>query len=371
MAFDRLFCPIRSSRSARKSSSLHQTNNRQNEATQQADNATNHRSHNAPNSNSSSNNNNGSSNTTSNSGVNPNGYTNSNIPYKYVISDFQRVEQDEITAMVGDLVLYEFSDIEDGKSWSYVSNLTRNERGFVPSDILSNEREPSVPCIKKKLPRSMNDHPRANHHHGHQHGRAHSHRTHCTSERTCHSNGGSIKLHQAHHMRIEPTPQFDLAFNSLQGSSGCQTFQKFPDFPFFAQPSYHNINAPHMGPQFDECQIIPVAYREYGSYVVLHNFVAREENDLEVNMGEFVEVLNKDDEDWFWVRRYEDDRHGFVPAKFIVPAGAAHDVMNKGNSTVTMKSSNKNDFHTYINHAPERDSLNTDQQSSVPVLFPG
>uniref|UniRef100_A0A6G1S5H6 SH3 and cysteine-rich domain-containing protein n=1 Tax=Aceria tosichella TaxID=561515 RepID=A0A6G1S5H6_9ACAR len=363
MAFDRLFCPIKPSKGSKKSSALHH-NNRQNEAIQQQADTTNSRraAHNATSNN---NNNINTGNSNNNSTTNPV----ANFPYRHVKEDFQGVAEDEITVYVGDFVmLYQLPDSVDVQDWAYVKNLARNEEGFVPRHILSLEPI-SLPnqCIKKKLPRSMNDHTTMDHHHHHhQHGRAHSHKTHCTSERTCHSNGGSIKLHQPHHLRTEPTPQFDLAINSLQGSSGCQTFQKFSDFSHFSPPSYYNLNAPHISPQYNECQPFPISYNGYGCYVVMHNFVAREENDLEVKPGDYVTVLNKDDKEWFWVQR-DDRRQGFVPARFICALEQVHAIMHKGNSTVTMKSSNQNDFHTYINHAPERESLPTDQQSSVPV----
>lgn len=55
-----------------------------------------------------------------------------------------------------------------------------------------------------------------------------------------------------------------------------------------------------------------------GKYVVLFSFEAREENDISVDRGEFVTVLNKDDPDWFWVSR-SDSEEGFVPSAFLCP----------------------------------------------------
>ncbi|KAH6946315.1 hypothetical protein HPB50_012763 [Hyalomma asiaticum] len=40
-----------------------------------------------------------------------------------------------------------------------------------------------------------------------------------------------------------------------------------------------------------------------GRYVVLYTFVARDENDVSVERGELVTVLNHEDPDWFWVLR--------------------------------------------------------------------
>ncbi len=40
-----------------------------------------------------------------------------------------------------------------------------------------------------------------------------------------------------------------------------------------------------------------------GRYIVLYTFIARDENDVSVERGEFVTVLNKEDPDWYWIVR--------------------------------------------------------------------
>lgn len=99
---------------------------------------------------------------------------------------------------------------------------------------------------------------------------------------------------------------------------------------------------------FKECT--PFQLDDFGPFLVTHQFIAREENDCGVNSGEFVTVLNKDDDNWFWVRRGFDGAQGFVPSGYICDYDTVKSILNKGNSTNTMKSSfNHNDFHTYIN----------------------
>lgn len=58
-----------------------------------------------------------------------------------------------------------------------------------------------------------------------------------------------------------------------------------------------------------------------GRYMVLYTFVARDENDVSVERGELVTVLNREDPDWFWVLR-SDGQEGFVPSAFVCPADA-------------------------------------------------
>ena len=52
---------------------------------------------------------------------------------------------------------------------------------------------------------------------------------------------------------------------------------------------------------------------------MLFGYSTRQENDLAVERGEFVTVLNKEDAEWYWVRR-SDNQEGFVPRTFVCPA---------------------------------------------------
>jgi hypothetical protein len=65
-----------------------------------------------------------------------------------------------------------------------------------------------------------------------------------------------------------------------------------------------------------------------GRYMTLYKFVARDENDVNVDRGELITVLNKDDPDWFWVVR-SDGQEGFVPSAFVYP-------LNPNNSEGTL-----------------------------------
>ena len=56
-----------------------------------------------------------------------------------------------------------------------------------------------------------------------------------------------------------------------------------------------------------------------GRYIVLYTFIARDENDVSVERGELVTVLNKDDPDWYWIVR-SDGQEGFIPSGFVCPA---------------------------------------------------
>ena len=58
-----------------------------------------------------------------------------------------------------------------------------------------------------------------------------------------------------------------------------------------------------------------------GRFVVLYSYNAQDENDLSVERGQCVTVLNSDDPDWYWVSKF-DGQEGFVPSGFIYPLDA-------------------------------------------------
>lgn len=77
----------------------------------------------------------------------------------------------------------------------------------------------------------------------------------------------------------------------------------------------------------------PFVKEPSGRCIVLYTFIARDENDLSVERGEFVTVLNREDPDWFWIMR-SDGQEGFVPAKFIYPADSVR-VLQQQKATPT------------------------------------
>lgn len=55
-----------------------------------------------------------------------------------------------------------------------------------------------------------------------------------------------------------------------------------------------------------------------GHYVALYRFEVCVEDDVGVEPGDMLVVLNKDDPDWYWVR-VPNGSEGFVPSNYIVP----------------------------------------------------
>ncbi|XP_074597199.1 dachs ligand with SH3s [Brevipalpus obovatus] len=80
-----------------------------------------------------------------------------------------------------------------------------------------------------------------------------------------------------------------------------------------------------------------------GHHIVLFTFIARDENDVSVERGESVTVLNREDPDWFWVVR-SDGQEGFVPSAFVCPLDMVQDqsLTHPHTATTSISASNIN-----------------------------
>lgn len=95
-----------------------------------------------------------------------------------------------------------------------------------------------------------------------------------------------------------------------------------------AQVALKNAVAELASPVIIEPECTPFHKEPNGRYIVLYTFIARDENDLSVERGEFVTLLNREDNDWFWIVR-SDGQEGFVPSAFIYPADSVLQTQQK------------------------------------------
>ncbi|RWS24941.1 cytoplasmic protein NCK2-like protein [Leptotrombidium deliense] len=96
-----------------------------------------------------------------------------------------------------------------------------------------------------------------------------------------------------------------------------------------SSPDMEHLQIPGMSQLDGDCyssrstkDVHPFFKDPSGRYVVLYTFIARDENDVSVERGEYVTVLNKDDPDWYWIVR-TDGQEGFVPSAFVCPIDMA------------------------------------------------
>lgn len=174
-----------------------------------------------------------------------------------VLHDFTPCVDDELEVKRGQVVniLYREND------WVYVIGQDSRQEGFIPHSYCApyNTEQANL-AIKKKLPRN-----------------------------NANSSG------QAELSEVDVTADIiEDSGRDLQGSHSQNSLSSEPDFlPFQKDPS--------------------------GRFIVLYTFIARDENDVSVERGEFVTVLNREDPDWFWIVR-SDGQEGFIPSGFVYPA---------------------------------------------------
>lgn len=68
----------------------------------------------------------------------------------------------------------------------------------------------------------------------------------------------------------------------------------------------------------DKPEVRPFRKTSHGQFIALFDFFALDENDITVERAELLDVLNIEDPDWSWIRRY-DGNEGFVPKSYICP----------------------------------------------------
>jgi len=92
-----------------------------------------------------------------------------------------------------------------------------------------------------------------------------------------------------------------------------------PGLYYVDDGSLSNSNAGSDTPLIDSLDVETFQKCPCGRFIALFSFHSKEENDVNVERGEFVTVLNRDDPDWYWVAR-ETGQEGFVPGRFLCPA---------------------------------------------------
>ncbi|XP_018495065.1 SH3 domain-containing protein Dlish [Galendromus occidentalis] len=173
-----------------------------------------------------------------------------------VIDDFIPQVDDELGVKRGEIVYILYKD----NDWIYVVSEDETRQGFIPqsySEALGTALADMVLNVARKKPRGRDPH----------------------------------TLHRTSEDHHQSSLESSIAHSDAEsvGTFSCRT----EVHPFFKDPA--------------------------GRYLVLYTFVARDENDLSVERGELVTVLNREDSEWFWVLR-SDGQEGFVPSAFVYPA---------------------------------------------------
>lgn len=206
-----------------------------------------------------------------------------------VLHDFTPCVDDELEVKRGQIVniLYREND------WVYVIGEDSRQEGFIPHSYCAPyNTQLADMAIKKKLPRDSS-----------------------LAAAAGNGGGGGVTGVADHN---ETMPLLAAEQNKLDLIEEVNN----------AQVALKNAVAELTAPHIIESECTPFHKEPNGRYIVLYTFIARDENDLSVERGEFVTLLNREDPDWFWIIR-SDGQEGFVPAAFIYPADSVLQTQQK------------------------------------------
>lgn len=223
-----------------------------------------------------------------------------------VLHDFTPCVDDELEVKRGQIVniLYREND------WVYVIGQDTRQEGFIPySYCAPYNTQLADMAIKKKLPRDQS----------------------IPNDLTDGVTDGAPEL-------IDETGTVGLGTTGSgggggggSGSGGLQSPLKHSQASLSSEPDF-----------------LPFAKDPSGRYIVLYTFIARDENDVSVERGEFVTVLNREDPDWFWIVR-SDGQEGFIPSGFVYPADNVLQSKSLAQSSI-QNNSNNNQANTIANN---------------------
>jgi len=216
-----------------------------------------------------------------------------------VIHDFTPCVDDELEVKRGQVVhvLYQEND------WVYVIS-EDNKEGFIPHSYCAQfgtQLAGLALNVKKKMPR---DHSLVDQGGGRLRINENMESDHNTTTATTNTNMSGGKVNQG--LEQSDSDSFQDSSLKLNVRSG--------------GPSQSRSSS-LLSESSSQPEIHPFFKDSYGRFIVLYSYHAQDENDLSVDRGQCVTVLNKDDPEWFWVLR-ADGQEGFVPAGFVYPLDA-------------------------------------------------
>lgn len=216
-----------------------------------------------------------------------------------VLHDFTPCVDDELEVKRGQVVhvLYQEND------WVYVIS-EDNKEGFIPHSYCAqfgSQMAGLALNVKKKMPR---DHSLVDQGGGRLRMNEHMESDHNTTTATTNTNMSGGKVNQG--LEQSDSDSFQDSSLKLNVRSG--------------GPSQSRSSS-LLSESSSQPEIHPFYKDSHGRFIVLYSYHAQDENDLSVDRGQCVTVLNKDDPEWFWVLR-ADGQEGFVPAGFVYPLDA-------------------------------------------------
>lgn len=232
-----------------------------------------------------------------------------------VLWKYNAVERSDLQVEKGEIVLLLYR--ENSKVYA-VNN--QGKRGFIPFNyctvLRKNDFVASFPPTEITTSVQW---PAKVHSHDFQKASSHQSRASGISTRVVHFTGGNVSTPPVQRSLSEEslfrnysqksrTPKISSSLEDLSDDN--RTTSMVSDL------IHWDRKAPETFRRRQKVQVTHFRKFENEAVMVLFNFHAADENDVDVQRGEVVTVLNRDDEDWWWVMR-DDGVEGFIPSSYV------------------------------------------------------
>ena len=232
-----------------------------------------------------------------------------------VLWKYNAVERSDLQAEKGEIVLLLYR--ENSKVYA-VNN--RGKRGFIPFNYCTVLRKNDfVTSYPRSEITSSVKWPAKVHSHDFQKPLSHQSRASCIPTNVIHFPGGNVSTSSVQRSRSEEA----LFRNHVQKSRTAKMSSSLEDLSDDNRTSsmvsdliQWDRKAPETFRRRQKVQVTHFRKFENEAVMVLFDFHAADENDVDVRRGEVVTVLNRDDEDWWWVMR-DDGIEGFIPSSYV------------------------------------------------------
>lgn len=232
-----------------------------------------------------------------------------------VLWKYNAVERSDLQAEKGEIVLLLYR--ENSKVYA-VNN--KGKRGFIPFNYCTVLRKNDfVASFPRTEITSSVKWPTKVHAHDFQKASSHQSRASCISTRVVHLPRSNVTTSSVQRSRSEEA----LFRNHGQKSRTPKMSSSLEDLPddnrttsMVSDLIHWDRKAPETFRRRQKVQVTHFRKFENEVVMVLFDFHAADENDVDVQRGEVVTVLNRDDEDWWWVMR-DDGLEGFIPSSYV------------------------------------------------------
>lgn len=234
-----------------------------------------------------------------------------------VLWKYTAVERTDLHAEKGEIVLLLYR--ENSKVYA-VNN--KGRRGFIPfnyctvlrkNDFVTNFSRPESTQKSDKWPANV-------YFHEFQKASSHHSRTSCSAAKVVHVPGfnGNVSTSSVQRSRSEEA-LYSHNYHKSRTRKISSSLEDLSDdnrtISMVSDLIHWDRKAPETFKRRQKVQVTHFRKFENEAVMVLFDFHAADENDVDVQRGEVVTVLNRDDLDWWWVMR-DDGVEGFIPSSY-------------------------------------------------------